>query len=128
MDLVQKDQWKAAFPYLYRTGASFECLDGWSDLLWQLSTKLEELISQLPESERAAYFAVQVKEKWGKLRFYLSTSTEDMDTVIYEAEEQSGHLCERCGAPGALLAHGGWVMTRCAEHVPPQDEHFRWLG
>lgn len=123
MDLALEDRLMAAFPRLYRLGAYCECHDGWFTLLWRLSGRLEELISEIPESEQAAYFAMQVKEKWGQLRFYLSTSTKAMFEATEAALEESGHLCEECGSPGTLLHQGGWVMTRCPLHAPRGSRH-----
>jgi hypothetical protein len=113
-----EDRLLAAFPRLYRAGAYCECHDGWFALLWRLSGQLEELIAQMPEPGQAAYFAVQVKEKWGQLRFYLSASTAAMLQATEAALEESGHLCELCGAPGTLVQQGGSFMTRCSVHVP----------
>jgi hypothetical protein len=118
MNAALEDRLMAAFPRLYRAGAYCECHDGWFALLWRLSGQLEGFISQMPEPEQVAYFAVQVKEKWGQLRFYLSTSTEAMLQATEAALEESGRLCEICGAPGTLMHQGGCVMTRCPLHVP----------
>jgi hypothetical protein len=57
--------------------------------------------------------AVQVKEKFGQLRFYLSTTTEEMGNLIREAETKSGTICEECGQPGKLINDGGWLKTTC---------------
>jgi hypothetical protein len=118
MDAALEDRLKAAFPRLYRAGVSCECHNGWFALVWRLSGQLEELIAQAPEAEQDAYFAMQVKEKWGQLRFSLSASTEAMLQVTEAALEESGRLCEMCGAPGTLLHQGGWTMTRCLAHAP----------
>jgi hypothetical protein len=118
MDAALEDRLKAAFPRLYRAGVSCECHNGWFALVWRLSGQLEELISQGPEAEQATYFAVQVKEKWGQLRFYLSASTEAMFQATEAALEESGYLCEVCGAPGTIVHQSGWVMARCPSHAP----------
>jgi hypothetical protein len=107
-----------AFPRLYRYGAFCACHAGWFPLLWRLSTRLEGLISQLPEPEQKEYFSDEIKEKWGLLSFYLSNETEEMSQAIKAAWEESGRICEECGAPGILLHKGGWVLTRCLTHAP----------
>lgn len=118
MDAALEDRLKAAFPRLYQAGVSCECHNGWFELVWRLSGQLEELIAQAPEAEQATYFAVQVKEKWGQLRFYLSASTEAMLQATEVALEESGQLCEVCGAPGTILHQGSWVIARCLAHAP----------
>ena len=54
----------------------------------------------------------QVKEKFGTLRFYVGTSTADMQNRIGKAAEESAETCEECGEPGKLRT-GGWLKTLC---------------
>jgi hypothetical protein len=118
MDQILEERLIKGFPRLYRNGMYFECHDGWFDLLWRLSARLEDLISQRPRPEQKRYFAMQVKEKWGTLSFYLSNETEEMSQAIEAVWEESGRICEECGAPGILLRKGGWVLTSCLTHAP----------
>lgn len=116
----------AEFPNLYRDRHAskqttcmcwgFDCGDGWFKLIHELSSKLEALILQLPDVERANVRASQVKEKFGGLRFYMTSSTEEMNHLIDEAEERSYAICETCGAPGRRR-YGGWIRTLCDEHA-----------
>jgi len=57
--------------------------------------------------------ASQVKEKYGSLRFYMSSSTEEMEDLITEAEVKSEVICEDCGADGELCSSGSWFRTIC---------------
>lgn len=59
--------------------------------------------------------ASQVKEKFGTLRFYMTTSTLEMGKLIDEAEELSAKTCEECGKPGNLRKKHYWVYTACDE-------------
>jgi len=56
--------------------------------------------------------ASQVKEKFGGLRFYMTTSTDEMDNLISEAEALSYKTCEDCGQPGKPN-DDGWISTLC---------------
>lgn len=56
--------------------------------------------------------ASQVKEKFGTLRFYMTSELPGMHEHIREAERQSAETCELCGAPGKVI-DGGWITTRC---------------
>ncbi len=60
--------------------------------------------------------ASQTKEKYGTLRFYMTSETEEMSKYISEAENLSAKTCEDCGAPGKYR-NGGWVATLCDEHA-----------
>jgi len=55
-----------------------------------------------------------VKEKYGGLRFYLSSSTGEYLDMTYEAEKESTETCETCGKPGSpKTPEGNWVKTVC---------------
>lgn len=94
----------------------FETGDGWFRITYELSAELEEIIRRLPADERNDYYAVQVKEKFGTLRFYMNMETEEMSRAIREAEGRSASACEVCGRPGTLRG-GGWLKTLCDAHA-----------
>ena len=83
----------------------FECGDGWFDLLYRLSEDISKL---QPDCK-----AVQVKEKFGTLRFYTGPSTVEVDDRINEAENESAVTCETCGDLGSIHYKGGWMATLC---------------
>lgn len=58
--------------------------------------------------------ASQVKEKYGTLCFYMTSGTDEMYNLIYEAEAMSAYICETCGKAGKVR-NGGWVVTLCDE-------------
>ena len=80
----------------------FETGDGWFDIIYELSAELERLIKTLYPEERNNYYAVQVKEKFGLLNFYMSKTTKEMCLSIGKAEGKSASTCEECGQPGKL--------------------------
>lgn len=98
----------------------FEIGDGWFPLVRTLSERLEAEISGLPENKRHKYRAVQVKQKFGALRFYMTRSTDEMQDLIDAAEEESASVCETCGAPGKV-SRGPWLMTYCPIHQAEAD-------
>lgn len=94
----------------------FECGDGWFDLIWQLSEKLEALIDDYckrTQDHKNFPKASQVKEKFGTLRFYMTTSTDEMDRLIDQAESESAKTCENCGNKGKTRSYRGWWLTNC---------------
>lgn len=60
--------------------------------------------------------ASQVKEKLGGLRFYMMSSTEEMEKLIDEAEALCYQTCETCGKPGVCREDLGWIQTLCDSH------------
>jgi len=121
-----------AFPLLYGDRRApiqstamcwgFSCNDGWFDIIWDLSSKLEPLIQKFIDENPTAEVhprASQVKEKFGGLRFYMTHASDEIRELIGEAEALSYKTCENCGNPGKERA-GGWVFTRC------DDCHENW--
>ena len=97
------------YPNLYREPIFFECNIGWYDLIEELSSKLDALISKLAMSS----YAIQVKEKYGTLRFYLSTETDEMSDLIEIYEKKSSQTCEQCSKEGYHQVVRGWYVTLC---------------
>jgi len=59
--------------------------------------------------------AIQVKEKFGGMRFYIGGSSDEVFGMITMAEAMSFVTCEQCGNPGSLHHRGGWLKTVCTE-------------
>ncbi len=91
----------------------FACDDGWFDIIWRLSEQLENEILKTRGDNTPR--ASQVKEKFGGLRFYMTSSTEPMDEMIRRAEDESYKTCEVCGKAGRINK-GPRFQTLCAEH------------
>jgi len=90
----------------------FECRDGWFQMLYDLSFDLMK-ISAKDGIERPE--VVQVKEKFGGLRYYVDGGNESTEARIDRAEEESERICEVCGKAGQIRT-GGWVQTLCDDH------------
>ncbi|HZZ83408.1 MAG TPA: hypothetical protein VFE30_02635 [Anaeromyxobacteraceae bacterium] len=79
---------------------------GWHGLLKEL---VEDLIRLGWDRE-----VLQVKEKFGTLRFYVKDRRPEYLERMEVAMEHSGEVCELCGRPGALrVSETGWHATRC---------------
>ena len=109
-DLTQKllDKYTKLFSNQQFWG--FECGDGWYDILDHLCGAIKEHTYDADE-----VYVDQVKEKFGKLRFYLSKEDEVMLGMVTLAEYMSGHICEICGERGELRT-GSWLVTLCDKH------------
>lgn len=106
------------FPNLYKEGSlwidhGFRCDDGWEPLLRTLSALLEREILRLPEENR--FSADQVKEKFGRLRFYLSNYIPEVEAIVDQFEIYSSMICECCSGVGSMRERGGWLKTQCDE-------------
>ena len=85
-----------------------ECGDGWYPILDALCETLtkhaEELGREPPE-------AIQIKEKYASLRFYVDAADDIDYGAIWMAETLSFRICELTGAPGVGCVHGGYHQT-----------------
>ncbi len=103
----------------------FECRDGWEPLIRRACEKLEPLIDAYIRSanSRDNNFpcASQIKEKYGTLRFYMSSETDEMALICSKAELESEKTCEKCGAKGKIRGRG-WYYTACEEHTREEDK------
>lgn len=63
--------------------------------------------------------AVQVKEKFGTLRFYYDGGDEYVRALDNMAESMSARTCEVCGNPGKVY-RDGWHSTLCPTHAKEQ--------
>lgn len=62
--------------------------------------------------------AVQVKEKFGGLRFYADNTDERHYDIISTVEALSYRVCEKCGTmKDVKLRTGGWHKTLCDTHA-----------
>lgn len=77
--------------------------------------KLAEAIALRDVAEYDLPVIVQVKEKFGTLRFYTNGGTDEDDHYIRFAENMTAVTCETCGAPGQAR-HNGWVKVLCDQH------------
>jgi hypothetical protein len=78
--------------------------------------ELEEKRLAMEEAEKQIPIAVQVKEKFGGLRFYVGGATEKIYDYITFAESMSYRTCEVCGSPGKRYTDG-WHKTLCDVHA-----------
>lgn len=81
-----------------------ECGKGWA--------KLYEPLIAICEEENVPI--LQIKEKFGGLRFYASVGDNDLlQEMIDTAEVLSYKTCEACGEPGVMRNKTYWLKTLC---------------
>lgn len=57
---------------------------------------------------------LQVKEKFGGLRFYIGGGDKHINDLISKAEKESFEICEYCGSiDDVKQTRGGWIKTLC---------------
>ena len=83
---------------------------------WATTPKGEDYpsISYYGHENGSAPKIMQVKEKFGGLRFYVHGANDFLNGMIHMAEAASFKICEQCGKPGRPRG-GGWILTLCDE-------------
>lgn len=106
------------YPKIFNNLNYTECGDGWYDLVERLCAVIQNEADnagyRLSDEEKEALqpLAVQVKEKFGGLRFYIYGGNDEIRGAIRMAEAMSFKICEDCGVPGHKQP-GGWIRTLC---------------
>jgi len=108
------------YPAIFTTEGSagqhlfgFECGDGWFTLIDGAC----ELIEHHIETDGTQQLrALQVKQKFGGLRFYYQHGSDYAAAVVDLTESLSPYICEICGALGRPISLFGWMQTRCQTH------------
>jgi len=90
-----------------------ECDDGWLQMIHDLIT---ELLAAGWDKQ-----ICQIKEKFGGLRFYIGSGSEEIWDIISKYEELSYSICEVCGETGEIRKDCGWkgstwYKTMCDKH------------
>ncbi len=97
-----------------------ENLPGWHRIILDLDAKLAAIVPD--------YKVLQVKEKFGGLRYYIDWHQDQnpvLRGLIDEAERASFRTCEYCGEPGELRPgttsskYRFWSKTLCDTHASP---------
>lgn len=97
---------EAMRPWFRESGfVGFSCPTGWLDLVHDLHTRL---------TGNPDYRVVQVKEKFGGLRFYTEGLTHAEREMVYAAEAESFLVCADCGTRDTVsLRNRRWVASLC---------------
>lgn len=95
----------------------FEISDGWAHIVRKAAIVIENEIKKATKEEIEEGFGqtLQVKEKFGLLRWYVCNANDAIYKAIDDAEDESEKTCEECGAPG-VLRKGSWLKTLCDGH------------
>jgi len=93
----------------------YECGPGWFKLIEPLVTYCKENNIKI----------LQVKEKFGTLRFHCYPYPPEMANLIVDASKKSATTCEVCGEPGILETNHGWLKCLCEKHHQEREERMK---
>lgn len=69
----------------------------------------------VPETD-SRLIVVQIKEKFGGLRYTVRNTNNEVRKLIHDAKEKSFTICEICGNKGEVYNIRGWLTTLCDSH------------
>ena len=99
-----------SFPQLFPDGEESQILvpEGWIPLVRDLCKNIADYIETQSNMEVRV---LQIKEKFGILKYCVYGEDDAIQTMIIESEEWSGTMCEVTGAKGFLCEKNGWLKT-----------------
>jgi hypothetical protein len=107
---VHRDVRRTLMPF------GFQCEDGWFNLIRSLCEELEPLVAEVERTTKKQFKVIEVKQKFGSLRFYVDNANDAIRECIEVAQQQSSGICELCGRAGRLR-QGDWLRVQCDEHA-----------
>lgn len=120
--LIDMSTFSKFFPLIFREEAgdqwrALDCPKGWIAVLTPLCEGLEQLASGQRKAGNTLLRIVEIKEKMGELRVYISPRSEEAVGLISSAREKSTSICMICGKPGVTIQKDGWFLTCCPTHA-----------
>ena len=120
------------FPKIFTgTHLSIEVGPGWWPIIERLCRNIQSHIDW-KQAEKEKYnrgdgcpqaVVVQIKEKFGELRFYCDGGDQYIDGLIQMATEWAGKTCEACGMPGKRT-NTSWIKTLCEQHSKELEQKW----
>lgn len=105
---TREDKYRERYPILLRFPVGgIDCGEGWDGII-------DELFSKIVKTDPECYLT-QIKEKFGRLRVYTGSTSDEVYDLIDAAESMSEITCETCGKPGVLNSER-YLKTACDEH------------
>jgi len=111
------------FPELFKRSIRLECGPGWHQLIRRICDAIKPLViaNGLHDFE-----VVQIKEKFGALRFYVHNGNDEIYTIIDRHESDSIYICEECGAvENVHCRNSGWIRHLCDKCFKQPKEVIR---
>ena len=87
--------------------------DGWRKAFGeQLCEELRLALLNADDVDLFEYRVMQIKEKYGSLRWYGNFYNKEINEILENYGELSEHICIRCGAPATKMSTG-WISPWC---------------
>lgn len=104
---------KEKYPKIFENihWANYGFPETWTDLIDNLCKEIQDYCDLHDDFQVRC---VQVKEKFGGLRFYVEESDSGIDEIIRKYEKQSIKMCQQCGCTDKeVFVVGSWIKYWC---------------
>lgn len=101
----------------------FECGEGWYTNLAQLLDHIDRYLTHKYKAVPEGFQIVQIKEKFGGLRFYVNGADDVIHELIRFTENLCDRTCEFCGSNQNIMRSKGWIITAC-KNCTETNEHL----
>lgn len=117
------------YPKLFKEEQYVACGEGWFDIIGDLSKQINDYVEKLPMRTEDPYVTVvQIKEKFGGLRYYVhynnlsDDQVQQIEDMIRVAETKTTTTCEDCGGDGTMVSpRRYWMRTLCKKCIDNYD-------
>ena len=108
------------FPLTYSNKISFGHDDGWYDIVYEMSAKIEAVLQEqsYKDTQVEPLFVMrQIKQKFATLTVYYNNNCSDkeIEDAVEEAYQKSKKTCEICGKEGKVSGQR-YIRTLCDAH------------
>lgn len=98
-----------------------ECDKGWEKLYQPIIDYIEDYNKDKEGNDRIEI--LQIKEKFGYLTIYVSKKTDELRSMIEDAEADSYHTCEVCGKHiNKPITEHHWIYPMCRKCFDDMNE------
>ena len=111
--------------------AYISCGNGWYHIIdilcHTIQGHLENINRNIKDDEEIFVCeAIQIKEKFGGLRFYVDSGDNHIWGAIEMAEHLSEITCEVCGSNEHIGKTDGWITTICRKCYEEIEDTRKW--
>jgi len=104
---------------------------GWNQIVDDLCGTIQDYIDNTKKNIDGEWQypyqieCLQVKEKFGSLRFYTNYHDDTVEGMISFAEYLSLHTCQECGSRENIGRTEGWIVVLCEDCKDKTSLHWR---
>ena len=96
--------------------------DGWRKAFGlQMCEELKQELIRINKIDE--FRIVQIKEKFGELRFYTNWTTDEIEAIINKYTKLSRKTCIVCGKPATVITTG-WISPFCNDCIKDINDNY----